>query len=90
MPADIAAAEYENTILKLETDGNASAPNVAEALQLSQDMQCKKRMDVGTTLEADLASLVVAGYEILDCPDLFLQSSDFRRGQAAAEVGLVM
>src|SRR5229473_764589 len=31
MPAEIAAAEYENTILKLETDGNMSAPNVAEA-----------------------------------------------------------
>src|SRR6266436_7077415 len=38
MPADIAAAEYENTILKLETDGNMSAPNVTEALQLSLDM----------------------------------------------------
>ena len=38
MPAEIAAAEYENTILKLETDGNMSAPNVTEALQLSLDM----------------------------------------------------
>src|ERR1700724_1195204 len=38
IPAEIAAAEYENTILKLETDGNMSAPNVAEALQLSLDM----------------------------------------------------
>jgi ABC-type nitrate/sulfonate/bicarbonate transport system substrate-binding protein len=38
MPADIAAAEYENTILKLETDGNMSAPNVTEALQLALDM----------------------------------------------------
>src|SRR5450631_1348657 len=38
MPEDIAAAEYENTILKLETDGNMSAPNVTEALQLALDM----------------------------------------------------
>jgi NitT/TauT family transport system substrate-binding protein len=38
MPADIAAAEYENTILKLETDGGMSAPNTKEALQLSLDM----------------------------------------------------
>jgi NitT/TauT family transport system substrate-binding protein len=38
MPADIAAAEYENTILKLETDGNMSAANVMPALQLSLDL----------------------------------------------------
>jgi NitT/TauT family transport system substrate-binding protein len=38
MPAEIAAAEYENTILKLETDGNMAASNVTEALQLSLDM----------------------------------------------------
>jgi ABC-type nitrate/sulfonate/bicarbonate transport system substrate-binding protein len=38
MPADIAAAEYENTILKLETDGNMAAANVTDALQLSLDM----------------------------------------------------
>jgi NitT/TauT family transport system substrate-binding protein len=38
MPADIAAAEYENTIMKLETDGNMGAPDVPEALQLSLDM----------------------------------------------------
>jgi ABC-type nitrate/sulfonate/bicarbonate transport system substrate-binding protein len=38
MPADIAAAEYENTILKLEIDGNMSAPNTTEALQMSLDM----------------------------------------------------
>jgi NitT/TauT family transport system substrate-binding protein len=38
MPADIAAAEYENTILKLETDGNMAAANVVDALQLSLDM----------------------------------------------------
>jgi hypothetical protein len=38
MPADIAAAEYENTILQLETDGDMAAPNVPAALQLSLDM----------------------------------------------------
>lgn len=38
MPAEIAAAEYENTILKLEIDGSMAAPNTTEALQLSLDM----------------------------------------------------
>ena len=38
MPAEIAALEYENTILKLETDGNMAAPNVAGAVQLSLDL----------------------------------------------------
>lgn len=38
MPADIAAAEYDNTIMKLETDGNMAAPNTTEAVQLSLDM----------------------------------------------------
>jgi ABC-type nitrate/sulfonate/bicarbonate transport system substrate-binding protein len=38
MPADIAAAEYENTILKLETNGDMGAANVPAALDLSLDM----------------------------------------------------
>src|SRR6201996_1461682 len=38
MPADIAAAEYENTILKLESSGDMSAPEVPAALQSSLDM----------------------------------------------------
>src|SRR4051812_47766792 len=38
MPAEIAALEYENTIMKLETDGSMSAPSTVEALQLSLDM----------------------------------------------------
>ena len=38
MPADIAAAEYENTILKLETDGSMAGDKVLAALQLSLDM----------------------------------------------------
>jgi hypothetical protein len=54
-------------------------------------MQRKKRMDVCATLEADLAASVVPGNEILDGHGVFLlKSSDFRRGQAAAEAGLVM
>ena len=38
MPAEIAALEYENTIMKLETDGNMAAPKVADAVQLSLDL----------------------------------------------------
>lgn len=38
MPAEIAALEYENTIMKLETDGNMAAPKVTEAVQLSLDL----------------------------------------------------
>jgi ABC-type nitrate/sulfonate/bicarbonate transport system substrate-binding protein len=38
MPDDIAAAEYENTILKLETDGSMAGANIPAALQSSLDM----------------------------------------------------
>jgi len=38
MPPEIAALEYENTILKLETDGNMAAPNIKAAVQLSMDL----------------------------------------------------
>jgi ABC-type nitrate/sulfonate/bicarbonate transport system substrate-binding protein len=38
MPPDIAALEYENTIMKLETDGNMAAENVMAAAQLSLDL----------------------------------------------------
>src|SRR5260370_644538 len=38
MPEEIAALEYENTILKLETDGNMAAVNVPAAVQLSLDL----------------------------------------------------
>ncbi len=38
IPPEIAALEYENTILKLETDGGMNASNTLEALQLSLDM----------------------------------------------------
>jgi NitT/TauT family transport system substrate-binding protein len=38
MPPEIAALEYENTIMKLETDGNTAAENVLAATQLSLDL----------------------------------------------------
>jgi NitT/TauT family transport system substrate-binding protein len=38
MPPEIAALEYDNTILKLETDGNMAAPNIKDAVQLSMDL----------------------------------------------------
>jgi NitT/TauT family transport system substrate-binding protein len=38
IPAEIAALEYDNTIMKLETDGSMSAPNTVEQAQLALDM----------------------------------------------------
>ncbi|MFC0240723.1 ABC transporter substrate-binding protein [Rhodopseudomonas telluris] len=38
MPPEIAAMEYEQTIMKLETDGSMSAANVPAAVQLSLDL----------------------------------------------------
>jgi len=38
IPADIAALEYENTILKLETDGSMDGPKIPEQMQLALDM----------------------------------------------------
>jgi NitT/TauT family transport system substrate-binding protein len=38
IPGEIAALEYENTIMKLETDGSMGASNTLQALQLSLDM----------------------------------------------------
>lgn len=38
MPPDIAALEYDNTIMKLETSGDMSAPNMHDAVQLSLDL----------------------------------------------------
>jgi ABC-type nitrate/sulfonate/bicarbonate transport system substrate-binding protein len=38
MPPEIAALEYENTILKLETNGGMAAPKVHDAVQLSLDL----------------------------------------------------
>jgi NitT/TauT family transport system substrate-binding protein len=38
IPPEIAALEYDNSIMKLETDGNMAAPNVKDAVQLSMDL----------------------------------------------------
>ena len=38
MPAEIAALEYDNTIMKLETSGDMGAPDVNAAMQLSLDL----------------------------------------------------
>ncbi|SDI14682.1 MULTISPECIES: ABC transporter substrate-binding protein [Bradyrhizobium] len=38
IPAEIAALEYENTILKLETDGSMSGTKIPEEVQLALDM----------------------------------------------------
>jgi ABC-type nitrate/sulfonate/bicarbonate transport system substrate-binding protein len=38
IPAEIAALEYENTILKLETDGGMDGAKIPEQLQLALDM----------------------------------------------------
>lgn len=38
MPAEIAALEYDNTIMKLETSGDMGVSNVKDAVQLSLDL----------------------------------------------------
>jgi ABC-type nitrate/sulfonate/bicarbonate transport system substrate-binding protein len=38
VPPEIASLEYENTILKLETDGEMSGPKIKDAVQLSMDL----------------------------------------------------
>jgi ABC-type nitrate/sulfonate/bicarbonate transport system substrate-binding protein len=38
IPAEIAALEYENTIMKLETDGSMSGAHIPEQVQLALDM----------------------------------------------------
>jgi NitT/TauT family transport system substrate-binding protein len=38
MPTEIAGLEYDNTIMKLETSGDTSAPGVKDAVQLSMDL----------------------------------------------------
>jgi ABC-type nitrate/sulfonate/bicarbonate transport system substrate-binding protein len=38
IPPDIAALEYDNTIMKLETDGSMDGPKIPEQLQLALDM----------------------------------------------------
>jgi NitT/TauT family transport system substrate-binding protein len=38
IPPDIAGLEYDNTIMKLEFDGDMSRPNIRDAVQLSMDL----------------------------------------------------
>ena len=38
IPAEIAALEYDNTIMKLETDGSMSAPNTLQQLELALEL----------------------------------------------------
>ena len=38
IPAEIAAMEYDNTIMKLEVDGSMSAPNMLAQMQLALDL----------------------------------------------------
>jgi len=38
IPPEIAGLEYDNTIMKLETSGDMSAPNIKDAVQLSMDL----------------------------------------------------
>jgi NitT/TauT family transport system substrate-binding protein len=38
IPPEIAGLEYDNSIMKLETDGNMGAANVKDAVQLSMDL----------------------------------------------------
>jgi NitT/TauT family transport system substrate-binding protein len=38
IPAEIAALEYENTIMKLETDGSMSGSKIPDQVQLALDM----------------------------------------------------
>ena len=43
IPAEIAALEYENTIMKLETDGSMGGPKIPEQLQLAQSLPSLRR-----------------------------------------------
>jgi ABC-type nitrate/sulfonate/bicarbonate transport system substrate-binding protein len=38
IPPEIAGLEYDNSIMKLEADGNMAGPNVKDAVQLSLDL----------------------------------------------------
>jgi hypothetical protein len=56
-------------------------------------MQRKKRMDVGPTLQGDLAAsrpLLFQGMRFLVAMVFLLQSNDFRRDKAAAEIMSMM
>ncbi len=52
IPADIAALEYDNTIMKLEADGSMDGPKIPEQLQLALDMaKAGGRKDLGPAAE---------------------------------------
>jgi NitT/TauT family transport system substrate-binding protein len=52
IPAEIAALEYENTIMKLETDGSMEGAKIPEQLQLALDMATAGGMkDLGPAAE---------------------------------------
>jgi len=38
IPPEIAGLEYDNSIMKLEADGNMAGPNMKDAVQLSLDL----------------------------------------------------
>jgi ABC-type nitrate/sulfonate/bicarbonate transport system substrate-binding protein len=38
VPPEIAALEYENTILKLQADGSMDGPEIKDAVQISMDL----------------------------------------------------
>jgi NitT/TauT family transport system substrate-binding protein len=38
IPPEIAGLEYENTIMKLESDGSMDGPKIKDAVQLSLDL----------------------------------------------------
>jgi NitT/TauT family transport system substrate-binding protein len=38
VPPEIAALEYDNTIMKLEADGSLDGPKIKDAVQLSMDL----------------------------------------------------
>src|SRR5689334_21777442 len=53
IPAEIAALEYENTIMKLETDGSMEGAKIPEQLQLALDMAKAGGMkDLGPAAES--------------------------------------
>ena len=72
IPAEIAALEYENTIMKLETDGSMGGPNIPEQLQLALDMAKARRHEGSCAGRGDHLDAVQAG------PDQALRQRDAR------------
>ena len=61
IPAEIAALEYENTIMKLETDGSMDGPKIPEQLQLALDMAKARRHEGPWAGRGDHLDAVQAG-----------------------------